>query len=118
VEADLDALVALGYAQPIHVVELGFASGAACGGSEEAQRQFVAHAFAAWDRHAGKIAALYFSWLTDLTAAAASSTAAYYGLAGSPAFVDFLRTLGQRDENGAPKPAFAQTIAESAARGW
>jgi hypothetical protein len=118
VEADLDALVALGYAQPIHVVELGFASGAACGSSEEDQRQFVAHAFAAWDRHAGKIASIYFSWLTDMTSAAATTTAGYYGLAGNPAFVDFIRTLGQRNETGAAKPAFTQTIAEASARGW
>jgi hypothetical protein len=118
VEADLDALVALGYVQPIHVVELGFASGAACGSSEEDQRQFVEHAFAAWDRHAGKIASIYFSWLTDMTAAAATSTAAYYGLSGNAAFVEFLRTLGQRNETGAAKPAFTQTILEASARGW
>ena len=118
VEADLDALVALGYAQPIHVVELGYASGAACGSTEEKQRQFVAHAFAAWDRHASKIASIYFSWLTDMTAADASATAAYYGLAGNAAFVDFLRTLGQRGETGTPKPAFTQAIAEAVARGW
>lgn len=118
VETDLDTLVGLGYAQPIHVVELGFASGAACGASEEEQRRFVAHAFAAWDRHASKIAAVYFSWLTDMTAAAASSTAAYYGLAGNAAFVEFLRTLGQRSEAGVPKPAFTQTAVEAAARGW
>jgi hypothetical protein len=118
VEVDLDAVVALGYVQPIHVVELGFASGAACGSSEEEQRQFVAHAFAAWDRHAGKIASIYFSWLTDLTSATATSTAAYYGLSGNAAFVDFLRTLGQRSETGAAKPAFTQTIGEASARGW
>jgi hypothetical protein len=118
VEADLDALVALGYVQPIHVVELGYASGAACGSSEEDQRQFVEHAFAAWDRHAGKIASIYFSWLTDMTSAAATSTAAYYGLSGNAAFVDFLRTLGQRNEVGSAKPAFTQTISEASARGW
>jgi hypothetical protein len=118
VEADLDSLVAIGYAKPIHVVELGFASGAACGSSEEEQRRFVAHAFAAWDRHSTKIASIYFSWLTDMTAATASSTAAYYGLAGNAAFVEFLRTLGQRDENGVAKPAFTQTLAEAQARGW
>jgi hypothetical protein len=118
VEADLDALVALGYAQPIHVVELGYASGAACGSSEEEQRQFVGHVFAAWDRHASKIASIYFSWLTDLTAAQASSTAAYYGLAGNAAFVEFLRTLGQRSDTGLAKPAFTRAIAEAAARGW
>ena len=118
VETDLDALVALGYAQPLHVVELGYASGADCGSSEEKQRQFVAHVFAAWDRHSTKIASVYFSWLTDLTADQASSTAAYYGLAGNAAFVEFLRTLGQRDENGQAKPAFSQTAYEAAARGW
>jgi hypothetical protein len=118
VETDLDALVALGYVQPIHVVELGFASGAACGSSEEEQRQFVAHAFAAWDRHSTKIASVYFSWLTDMTPANASTTAAYYGLAGNAAFVEFLRTLGQRSETGAAKPAFTQTQSEAGARGW
>ncbi len=105
--------------RPIALTEVGYPSGAACGSSEAKQAAFVRNIFQAWDAHAAQIHSLTFDWLTDLSPRSAAAFGGYYGVS-SPAFAEFLRTLGLRTfaGSGQDKPAFTALKAEAGARGW
>lgn len=105
--------------RPISFVEAGYPSGAGCGSSDVMQAEFVRQLFAAWDEHAAQIRLVTFVWLHDATPAAVAGFGKYYGIA-SPAFRDYLGTLGLRTGQGAgtDKPAFTALRQLAQARGW
>lgn len=119
VPLDVDAALAAYPLQPLFIKEIGYPSSAICNSSEELQRQFVVEVFKVWDAHADRIPLLYFFLLSEWSQAQVDQLALYYG-AATPAFKEFLKTLGLRSYAGAgaDKPAFVQLVAEALARGW
>lgn len=114
-----DTIAGLYPGRVFHVNQIGYPSSAANGSTEEKQRQFVAETFAAWDKHAARIAVLNFDWQTELTAEEVSEFEKLYGL-HDPAFAAFLGSLGFRHAEGAgrDKPAFGELGRQAHARGW
>lgn len=114
---DLDRLVALYPDRPLMLMETGYPSGELCGGSPARQAQFVREIFGWWDRHAGQVELVTFTWLTDIPEAAVEHYVAYYGV-GSPCFAEYLRSLGLRTSSGSDKAGFRELRAQAGARGW
>ncbi|MDX2283161.1 MAG: hypothetical protein NW241_03330 [Bacteroidia bacterium] len=103
--------------------ETGYASGKACGGSEQRQAEYVQETFRAWDRYADRLMFVGFLWMHDLSDAETEGYVQLYGMRGQPAeaaFAAYLQTLGLRTwpGSGRRKPAWDRLAAESAARGW
>jgi hypothetical protein len=117
IESDIDAIVSAFPDRPIYLTELGYPSGAACKSSDALQEAFVRRLFKAWDRHAGAVRYVNLCILTDRPDSFVQGAGTYYGLA-TPAFLDFLRTLGMRTHEGQDKPAFRALREETKARGW
>jgi hypothetical protein len=119
IASDFDAVVTAFPGRPVFFTELGYPSGAACRSTEALQETFVRRMFGAWDRHAGAVRYVNLCILTDRPGTFVRDAGTYYGL-GSPAFLDFLRTLGLRthDGRGGDKPAFRALKEETKARGW
>ncbi len=103
----------------ISFLEAGYPSGSRCGSSEAKQEQFVRELFAAWDEHPDFIGIVTFVWLHDLPVPSVETLGKYYGV-GSPAFLDYLSTLGLRtfQNAGADKPAFKSFELQAKLRGW
>ena len=121
VGADLGELAALFPQRVLRLQECGRSSGAACGSSEEQQADFVTAVFEAWDDLIDRIVLVDFAWQTDVDDATATQWVTDYGVAGLPdedAFFAYLRTLGLRHHDGAPKPAWNRLVQEASARGW
>jgi hypothetical protein len=106
-------------ARTIHVNQIGYPTSATCGSSEDLQAAFIAELFSAWDEHASQISLVTFLRLHDYSSAEATAAAGPYGIS-TPAFIEFLRTLGMRTQpgSGADKAAWVQLELEAAARGW
>jgi hypothetical protein len=102
--------------RPIAIQEAGYATAAGTGSSESAQARFFCELFRAWDRHATRIPLLAVLRLNDVTDAKARELAGPYGL-GTPAFIEYLRTLGLRSVSGANKPAFSSVEHAAKLRG-
>lgn len=103
--------------------ETGYASGKACGGSEQRQAEYVQEVFRAWDRHADRLMCVGFLWMHDLSDAETEGYVQLYGMRGQPgeaAFAAYLQTLGLRSwpGSGRRKPAWDRLAAEASARGW
>ncbi|MBM3121872.1 MAG: hypothetical protein FJZ97_06760 [Chloroflexi bacterium] len=114
---DLAALAALFPDRPIGVLEAGYPSSTKLESSEAKQAEFVRQIFRAWDAHAGQLALLNFTWLTDVPSASVEAWTDYYGL-DDRRFAAYLATLGLRGADGEPKPALDALAAEAHARGW
>ena len=116
---DLNVLCRLYPNRPVSFVEAGYPSGGGCGSSEALQAQFVQELFTAWDQHPGQIRLVTFVWLHDLPSSAVATFGKYYGV-GSPAFRDYLGTLGlcTYPHAGTEKPAFTALQQQARARGW
>lgn len=119
VHEDLDQLVRIYPQKNIYITEIGYPTGAANDSSPEKQAAFIRETFAAWDQHADHIPVLSYSWLTDLSPGSVSHLERYYGVS-TPAFGEFLRTLGLRTYpgGGKDKPGYQVLKAEAEARGW
>jgi hypothetical protein len=116
---DFDALVEA-YAdsdQPIFFSECGYASSETCNSSDAQQAQFYSKVFEAWDLHADRIKYLTVFKLTDWTEEDVIEFGEYYGL-DDPIFLEYLRTLGLRDEDGNFKVGYDFILCELAARDW
>jgi len=118
VEESLDEVVAWAAGKPLVFKEFGYATGAAIGGSEPGQVDFVEDLFAAWDAHGDAIDTIIFSRMFDSPRAQCEEEAELYGLGGNEAFIDFLCTLGLHDEDFAAKPGWTTFQVESGRRGF
>ena len=103
--------------KPIYIVELGYASSLQCNSSENQQAQFYQNVFEAWDNHSDIIRYISFFKLTDWSQEQVNYFANYYGIT-DPIFLEFLRTLGVRENNGNHKPAFDIIACELFSRNW
>jgi hypothetical protein len=114
---DIAALVAAYPAPPIDFQEIGYPSSSTNGSTETQQCDFLHAVFQAWDAHPTQIRLMTFVRLNDLSDDAAMALASGYGET-SPAFVQYLETLGLRTYSGADKLAFTQLTTETSERGW
>jgi hypothetical protein len=115
--ADFTALVAsVPSDKPIHIQELGYASSASVSASEALQAQFYCEALHAWDERAERIRRLAVLRLNDVSEAKAEALAGPYGVS-TPAFIEYLRTLGLRTASGVAKPAYELLVQQAGARG-
>ena len=117
VHADLERLCAGNPGRRIDLAETGFPSGAKTLSSPQKQAQFFRELFQAWDKHAKQVRMVLVNWQTDISPASVATFKAYYGL-DTPAFLEFLGTLGLREWSGIEKPAWGVFRAEAKARGW
>ncbi|MDW7692476.1 hypothetical protein R9C00_12930 [Flammeovirgaceae bacterium SG7u.111] len=104
--------------KPIWLMEVGYQSGEDyCGSSEELQAEFYHNLFKAWDTNKDKIEVINVNWSHDQSAEQIEEFKAYYGLS-SPAFIEYLSTLGISNYDGSSKFAFGQIAEETEARAW
>jgi hypothetical protein len=95
--ADIPAMVALAHGRPLVVQEAGYPSASSLHSSPFAQAAFVRNVFDAWNRTPRAIPFLSFYTLFDPPARECGQTEA----------LAFLCSLGLRDGNGRPKPAWS-----------
>jgi len=102
--------------------ELGSGAVAVLDTSRARQADWVDTVFAAWDRLPDRIGLVRFTWLNDLTPAGVQAVvddpAFGGGVPPTDGFVEFLRTLGLRTDEGTPKPAFERWVDRARERGW
>lgn len=115
VEDDLNTILAHLGDQPVHLSEIGYPSGQDCGSSPADQARFVANAFAAWDRNATRIPALFWDWQSDIPADALAGYGDYYGLKDM-CFLNYLATLGLKTRAGTPKAGWVEFVNQAKAR--
>jgi hypothetical protein len=115
---DFATMLAYAGDQPLALKEYGYPTGAATGGSDAGQLDFVNATFTAWDRDADRIPLIMFSIMFDRSRTYCEQTAAYYGFPGDEEFIQFLCTLGLRTYADQPKPAWNELAAEASARGF
>ena len=118
VASDFDTMLAYADDQPLVLQEYGYPTGAATGGSDVGQADFIRETFAAWDANAQRIAFVMFSIMFDRDRTYCEETAAYYGFPGNEEFIQFLCTLGLRTYDDQPKPAWLELEDASAQRGF
>lgn len=146
VETDFQSLIASYPNKQLYFFQLGYPSGyysadfypevragrasAQIGSSDVLQADFVTAVFEAWDKHINQISFIDFTWLHDLSEAGVAKTTidpAFGGTANpDPKFVEFLRTVGLRtndganssNANGTDKMAYTRMKAEIQKRSW
>jgi hypothetical protein len=116
VEEEVADLIAA-FDKPIYILEAGYPTSSAAGGSHQDQVNFVHAMFRAWDSHATDIVTVVFSWYADLSLAQIDQFEKQYGISDR-AFLAYLRTLGFFTYSGAGKTGWEQFVAEADARGW
>lgn len=119
VRTDMDQLTAAFPGRRLHLSEAGYPSSSTCASSDALQAQFVRQMFRAWDEHSESIRFIQFEWLHDLSQAEVTALGAYYGIS-SPAFLEYLRTLGLRTFSGTglDKPGIQALRNQARLRGW
>lgn len=117
VRETLKDAVAFAGGKPVFFYQLGYPSGAGCGGSEEKQAAFIRELFAAWDAQAKAVPFVNITWSEDIPASAVEGYCKYYQF-DTKEFRDFLGTLGLREEGGKAKPAWGALAEETKKRGW
>lgn len=115
VAADVDAMLALAGSRPLVLQEVGYPAATSNGSSAAQQADFVSQVFTAWKVHPDRIPFLNFFLLHDFTPQMCADFGVYYGAAGSATFADFLCTLGLREANGTPRPAWGRLVDEAKA---
>ncbi|HFB65460.1 MAG TPA: hypothetical protein ENJ60_07970 [Aeromonadales bacterium] len=146
VETDFQSLIASYPDKQLYFFQLGYPSGyysadyypevragmasAQIGSSDIQQADFISAVFTAWDKHINAIGFIDFTWLHDLSEADVAATTidpAFGGTANpDPKFVEFLRTVGLRtndganstDANGSDKMAYTRLKTEAQKRSW
>ena len=120
VSLDISSAMALVGSTPVYIQEAGFPTSGTNLSSVDMQAAFVDQMFSSWDAYATKIPFISFLRMNDLSLAAASSTAATYGLSGNPQFVAYLQTLGFRSYTtpSAFKSAWTNIQNRTHERGW
>ncbi len=102
----------------IWLTEVGYQSGTEhCLSSETRQAAFYHGMFTAWDYHRHEIQYVMIDWLNDASDQQLAEWEQYYQ-SSSPAFLEYLGTLGLRTSAGEDKDAWIQLLAEANARGW
>ena len=112
---DFATMVDLAGDRPVHILEAGYPSGSTCGSSPAKQAAFVDALFDAWDRHVDAVRRVNLVWTCDLPSDQVDAMTSYYNV-DSPAFADYLATLGMRTADGRDKPAWTRVRAAVAER--
>ncbi len=146
VETDFQALITSYPNKQLYFFQLGYPSGyfsadfypevragttsAQIGSSEMQQADFISAVFEAWDKHINNVGFIDFTWLHDLSEESVMETTldpAFGGTANpAPKFVEFLRTLGLRTNDGAnsaeatgsSKMGYSRLLEEAQSRKW
>jgi len=114
---DISRLVELYPTQTIYFSETGYPSSRLLGSSNDKQRKYVDAVFSTWDTHATQIKYVSFAWLHDQSETQLDQFEEYYG-SSHPRFRAYLGTLGLRQRNGVPKPAFQAVHNHTRLRKW
>ena len=118
VHQHFDQIVSFFPGEDIWMTELGYLSGSSyCNSSETKQAEFYHEMFTAWDDHIGEINLVLINWLHEATPEQVEEWEEFYGLS-TPAFVEFLSSIGLRNYDHTDKYAWIQLLEETAARGW
>ncbi len=104
--------------KPLHIEEVGYSSATATLGSEDLQSEFFCEVFKNWDTYAGRIESLAILRMVDKTRSDAESVATSYGLTGNENFIEYIRSLGIRDNTNQPKRAYSIIQQELEKRGF
>ncbi len=115
--ADFDTMIAFAGARPVIVKELGYATGTS-GHDNAGQVAFITDLFQSWDAHASQIPLVTISRMYDGSISDCTAQAQSYGDPGDQQFIEFLCTLGVRDINDVPKPAWARLVDAASRRGF
>jgi len=115
VATEIAQMISLAQGRPLILQEVGYPTATSLGSSEQAQAQFVANVFGAWQTHGTAIPFLNFFCMHDFTRGQCDSLAQYYGSPSNQPFKDFLGSLGFRAVNGTPRMAW-QAFVDSASR--
>jgi hypothetical protein len=106
------------YSHDIYFTEVGYQSGSGyCNSSEGKQAEFFHELFEQWDKYSSKVKILNINWLHDVTPDQLVEFENYYG-SSDPAFLEFLGTLGIRNNNSTNKYAWEQILLETELRGF
>lgn len=114
---DLDNFLKVYPNKPIYMQEAGYQSSKVNNSSQEKQAEFYCNLFSAWDEHKDRIKSINILRLNDLSLEKAKESAGPYGLTDNR-FLEYLRTLGIRTNNGDDKLAFEIIKQNLEARGW
>jgi len=117
VSTDFNTITSLYPGRILHLLEVGYPSGTACGSSESMQSQFIDQVFSAWDEHYDQIKLISFFSLTDFSPQTVTTLESYYGLS-STCFGEYLGTLGLMTYDGQQKQAYMELSNDAHARGW
>ncbi len=115
--ADFATMVSSFPGREIFLAEIGYQSSANCGSSEAAQASFVTNAFAAWDEHDTAITRMLWNWQTDITQAALDNYETIFGIS-DVCFLEYLGTLGLRNQDASIKPGWTRFVSEGTVRGF
>ncbi len=146
VETDFQTLIASYPGKQLYFFQLGYPSGyysadyypevrvgmalAQIGSSDILQADFITAVFNSWDKHINDIGFIDFTWLHDLSEADVAATTIDPAFGGSvnpdSKFVEFLRTVGLRtndganstNANGSDKLAYTRLKSETQKRNW
>ncbi len=113
VAADMARMVRGAGGKPLLIQEIGYPAAELLGSSGAKQAAFVDAVFDAADRHAPAIAGFCFFILHDFGDKLTDQLLSYYRLP-DPKFRAYLATLGLKEADGKPRPAYARFEARTA----
>ena len=102
----------------IYFTEIGFQSGKVhCNSSEEKQAEFYHWLFKFWDDYHTEIEFVQINWMHDISDQTLQFYGEYYGSTEGP-FLEYLGTLGLKNNDESSKLAWEQIKVDAHARGW
>jgi hypothetical protein len=104
--SDFPRLLSLAGKRPLVFAEVGYPDAPELGSSKAKQAAFVQHVFDAWRRAGARVPFLNFLFLHDLAPSECDAVTGFYGHTGKNRFRPFLCSLGLREYDGRPKPAW------------
>lgn len=108
--ADFRRLLRLAGKRPLVFAEVGYPDAAELGSSKEKQAAFVTNVFRAWRRAGARVPFLNFLFLHDLSPAECDAVTGFYGHTRKNRFRPFFCSLGLREADGRPKPAWQALV--------